>query len=856
MTASNGERTIYDYTGNLLREVRTESASGTVTGTRVRYAYDSEQRLAKVTVDLSPADNSVADGKVYVTEYSYHGASKRVAGIVQDDGSKLAIEYVQVGSAFLVSSITDALGAVTRFTYVPAAAGQPARTMVQDALGQATIYEVDAEGRLSQAISPGGLRTHAFTYDAQGNVKTATDGAGATSTFTYDVRGNRTLEQHADGSVVRRTFNARNLLLTETVEGPVPLTTRYIYDASEKLLLFTVSGEGRVTGHVYEDGRRVTSVVYGAGCLPATPSRSRCSGHGQPRTSPPRCRSPRWPTTRAVSSPRAPSTVRSKPSCTTRPDDCCNTWQPEGRSRGTRTTARAACSPPPTPSTTRRQPCTTTPAPRPRSGWRTGWSPPGLRPGGAAGGGDEFSRHQRAGNDALHVRRCRPPAHDRRPRGSPHWMLYDTSGRKVADVDGNGTLTEYAYNAAGLLSRQRTYAAAATTSLLVDANGALRETTLELLRPQSSNADAREWRTYDDVGRLVGQAFAIGAGTTASVTKMAYDTAGRLVATTAYATSIAAPADADASFSTPVPSSDDRVTRYFHDADGLRIGMLDAEGYLSLTSYNAAGTAVEEVTHARAVDAALRAAAPLAAMTPVARSAADARILTFYDGRGRTVARVDAESHLTRMVYDAAGNVRQTVQYAVKVAATVTAQTPIEAARPERTTASDRTTDRTYDALGRLLSETSPEGLKTTYAYDAAGHLVTTDRAASAADRRSLLARYDVLGRLTGELAGEGAALLTGVADAAAIDAIWASHGITHAYDAASRRISSVDQLGRKTLFFYDEDGALTHTVDARGGVRERRYDARGRLVLEVAYASTIAVAGRPAGPIAPCCSR
>ena len=35
--------------------------------TRVRYEYDASNRLSKITIDLSPGDNSIVDGKIFVT---------------------------------------------------------------------------------------------------------------------------------------------------------------------------------------------------------------------------------------------------------------------------------------------------------------------------------------------------------------------------------------------------------------------------------------------------------------------------------------------------------------------------------------------------------------------------------------------------------------------------------------------------------------------------------------------------------------------------------------------------------------------------------------------------------------------
>jgi len=75
---------------------------------RTHYAYDAQNRLTQVFVDLSPEDASMADGKYYSTTYTYDGSSKRVASITQTDGSSLAIAY-------------DASGRVTTLTQIVAA---------------------------------------------------------------------------------------------------------------------------------------------------------------------------------------------------------------------------------------------------------------------------------------------------------------------------------------------------------------------------------------------------------------------------------------------------------------------------------------------------------------------------------------------------------------------------------------------------------------------------------------------------------------------------------------------------------------------------------------------------------------
>ncbi|MDK2127252.1 hypothetical protein, partial [Parachitinimonas caeni] len=84
---ANGDAIEFSYTGRNLTSERVIKAGGG-SSTRTLYSYDEYNRLKQVTVDLSPDDNSTADGKVYQTTYRYDGSSNRLAGIDQTDGSK------------------------------------------------------------------------------------------------------------------------------------------------------------------------------------------------------------------------------------------------------------------------------------------------------------------------------------------------------------------------------------------------------------------------------------------------------------------------------------------------------------------------------------------------------------------------------------------------------------------------------------------------------------------------------------------------------------------------------------------------------------------------------------------------
>ena len=117
---SNFTELVYDTTAgktsNLLQVKTTawDGAANQVT-TRVRYAYDGSNRLVTVTVDLSPEDNTVADGKTYLTAYTYDGASTRVASITESNGYGVSFQYDSHGR---VKQFTEGGDRTTTLTYL------------------------------------------------------------------------------------------------------------------------------------------------------------------------------------------------------------------------------------------------------------------------------------------------------------------------------------------------------------------------------------------------------------------------------------------------------------------------------------------------------------------------------------------------------------------------------------------------------------------------------------------------------------------------------------------------------------------------------------------------------------------
>ncbi|WP_194793011.1 LysM peptidoglycan-binding domain-containing protein [Caenimonas koreensis] len=403
------------------------------------------------------------------------------------------------------------------------------------------------------------------------------------------------------------------------------------------------------------------------------------------------------------------------------------------------------------------------------------------------------------------------------------FKVYDTQGRLAGEVDGDGTLVEYMYDAADRLSRTVKYTTAVVLTKLVDAAGNALAPVIDTIRPAALTlTDQSTWRAYDAAGRLSKTVSAEG-----SVVEYFYDGASLLLSTREYATRLTATQMA-ALGNKPLPSAiaptpdtaSDRVTRNFYDADNLLIGTLDAAGYVTQMTYDAAGQLVQTKRSYNLTPTAQRATGTLAALVTGAGASTQDETTTFFrDGKGQLIAQVDANKNYTEYGYDLAGRQTSTTRYAKKVTSTTfTRASKLTDFKPAATAGQDQTTSLSYDALGRCTQELDASGTKTEHTYNTLGLLTQTKTSVNLANERvAVTLTYDDLGRLITETTADNRTL-------------------THTYDLAGRRISTTDGTGNKTLFFYDAESRLVYTVDATGSVSETDYDTLDNKLAEIRY--------------------
>lgn len=461
------------------------------------------------------------------------------------------------------------------------------------------------------------------------------------------------------------------------------------------------------------------------------------------------------------------------------------------------------------------------------------------------------------------------------PTGLQIHLLYDRLGRKVAEIDGDGSLVEYKYDENDRVLATVRYAtrlSAAQLASLTDASGNPTGVELAAVRPSTTVDDSWSWSVYDSAGRVVRTINSEG-----QATSFVYDGASRLLSQTGHATRVASSdlasfrASGAATATALAGSTADRISRYFHDANGRQIGALDAEGYLSQITYDSSGRVTGTLAWSNLTNASLRAAGAFSELQAsiTANPAKDIRTWSVYDRRGFLRGTVNGEGEVTLYDYDALGGLTQTVRgrklsvspVALPTLADLTgAPVPADAFGAPGVL---ETVAYTRNNYGQVLTETRTVagGVETLiYSYDSLRRVVGVSTDVAVGSDRTLLQRYDRRGRLIGQLPPEGAAelaLLGSGATKAQIDQIYRRWGVTFVYDDADRLIARTDPdgsygaAGALTLFYYDADGRLTYQINPAGEVVGYKYDALGRMTETREHMSRIVTTGLTGGKAA-----
>ena len=274
-----------------------------------------------------------------------------------------------------------------------------------------------------------------------------------------------------------------------------------------------------------------------------------------------------------------------------------------------------------------------------------------------------------------------------------------------------------------------------------------------------------------------------------------------------------------------------RMTSYTYDSRGDALTQNDPLGNTTISTFQAFtfGTTVLAVTHGQA-------AAPFTAIS----SASDAlgnttsygydfvgNLTSFTDPEGKTNAisyepsgkptsLADADGNTTHYHYDAADQ----IQLQIDALGNVTAYTYDANGDPLTVTTSRTnadgaartlTTQTEYDARGRVIAVTDPNGGVSRTEYDAAGNVTAT---------------IDPLSHRTTYVYNDRNELIETVYPDATPNDQSDNPRTQEEYDAVGNKTASIDEAGRRTEYQYDALGQLVKTTYPDGTATKTEYDA------------------------------
>ncbi|GAA4691805.1 hypothetical protein GCM10023324_53400 [Streptomyces youssoufiensis] len=761
-----GQGTVrYGYTGGRLTSV-TDLRGKTST-----YGYDSAGRLTTMTDALGKrrAENTYdSSGRVTAqtnalggrTGFAYEG--KTTTHVTQPDGGIWTYVY----SGGVISSKSDPFGKVTRYAYDSSLN----RTSVTDARGGTSTTTYDAKGNVLTATAPAPLsHKQTWTYDSRGNVSSYTDGRGNKTSYTHNGANQLTTVTAPDGGKTTHTYNALNELASSTT--PRGNKATYTYDTAGNRTSAN-SPAGHKTTFAYDDAGRVTSLTGPRGEV--TSYVYDAAGNVTAQTD-----------------PRGGKTTHTYDAVghlltTTNPAGGTITHTYDAAGNPLSTTDPSGRTTKQTYDTTGRVTSVTDPA------------------------GGRTTRTYDKASRPLTVVTPRGNATGAKPAEYTTSFGYDAAGNRTTVTDPTGAVTSTSYDALNRPTKVTDPLGNATTTAY-DAGGNVTKTTDALGKTVTTAYDKNNRATShtDQLGKVTTYTYDADGNMLTSVsptgakTSWTYDADGRR------ATAVSPRGNATGA--TPA----DHTTRYDYDASGNLTTVTDPLGGVRTTEYDAAGNATAMTdpgkrTTTYTYDALNQ---------PVKVTAPDGGTTGYtYNASGDLTQRTDANGHTTGYAYDSAGRLAKTTD-------------PLE-----------RTVSYGYDADGNQITRTS--GLGTiTHTYDQRGLLTKTDHSDASPD---LTYGYDAAGRMTLRTNGS-------LAEDFGYDAVGnltKTRGFRYTYDAAGNmltrryadsnvitythdadgRTTSMEVGGATTAYAYDANGDLVRSTLPGGVTEERAYDTARRL--------------------------
>lgn len=216
-------------------------------GYRYRYVYDSDGRVARgegaggyldatFDYDLTNRVTTVTDSLGHSTEYHYD-EHNHLSAVVDQNGNTERLEFDRYHR---LTAYTDKNGNSTRYELDDN--GDPVRIEYPD--GTAVTIAYDPRWRLPVTVTRPNGAVWRHTYDDAGRLLSTVDPMGAVTTNEIDERGHLSASVDAEGG--RWTYTSDDIGRPLTVTSPLGETSRLRYDALGRLAEMT-DARGRTT---------------------------------------------------------------------------------------------------------------------------------------------------------------------------------------------------------------------------------------------------------------------------------------------------------------------------------------------------------------------------------------------------------------------------------------------------------------------------------------------------------------------------------------------------------------------------------------------------------------------------------
>lgn len=197
---------------------------------------DEAGQTITVASDATGRRSSVTDREGDTTTIAYHAPSGKPAVITSAEGRTMTMAYTP-----------RVLNGVTFFDL----------TGVTFADGTQEIFTRDASGNLLSRTDRAG-KLWSFTYNARGQVLTATNPRGGVSVLTYDAAGNLASSKDPDTDPTAIVYDTLSRPVTITRPGGATVT--FTWDAADRLLT-TTDERGKVTTRTYDNNDRLATLT-------------------------------------------------------------------------------------------------------------------------------------------------------------------------------------------------------------------------------------------------------------------------------------------------------------------------------------------------------------------------------------------------------------------------------------------------------------------------------------------------------------------------------------------------------------------------------------------------------------------